>query len=205
MLFNSYIFVLLFFPLCITGWFVIHSAQKPFLAQLFLLSMSLWFYGYFNIKYLWLIIASIVFNYGIYVFLNQCSEKKIRKLALFAGVAFNLGLLFYYKYFDFFLENINDIFATDFILKKLILPLGISFFTFQQMSFVIDAYKGEVPQYDFLNYALFVTYFPQLIAGPIVTHDELVPQFANEEKHKINWDNILGGGICLLWVWQKRF
>lgn len=193
MLFNSYIFVLLFLPTTILGWFLLNRLINPTWSQLFLLIMSLWFYGYFNIKYLPIIIISILVNYSIFRLLSWTSKEKFRVYLLISGMVFNVGLLFYFKYFDFFLENINYVFHTDFILKRLVLPLGISFFSFQQLSFIIDSYNGEVPSYRFLSYALFVTYFPQLIAGPIVTHSELVPQFEDERKRNIDWDNISKG------------
>lgn len=193
MLFNSYIFILLFLPLSLGGYFALNRYKKYTAASVWMLAMSLWFYAYFNISYLPLIVASVLVNYAVYCALGRCERKAYRRLLLGLGVAFDLGLLFYYKYFDFFSENINALFSADLPLRGLILPLGISFFTFQQMSFVIDSYRREVPRYGFFDYALFVTYFPQLIAGPIVTHDELVPQFADRRKRAVNWDNLAGG------------
>ena len=105
----------------------------------------------------------------------------------------NIGSLFFFKYYDFFISNVNVIFNSNASLLNLMLPLGISFFTFQQLSYVIDSYKGDVPIYNFWDYALFVTYFPQLIAGPIVTHDEMVPQFADKKKKKFNYENFSKG------------
>lgn len=189
MLFNSYIFCLLFLPLCVTGYFCLNHLKKYNLSQVFLLGMSLWFYGYFNIKYLWIISFSVLFNFIIYSLL--CKNKK--KLILIIGLAVNIGLLLYFKYTDFFITSINKIFKSDFNLLNIVLPLGISFFTFQQISFIVDTYKGEVPKYNFLHYASYVTFFPQLIAGPIVTHDELIPQFMDESKKKADWENIAKG------------
>jgi len=193
MLFNSYIFVLLFLPLCLIGYFTLNHLKKYSLGQVFLLIMSLWFYAYFNFYYLFIIVASILLNYGIYLLLRRFRETGYDKALMVSGVCLNIGILFYYKYMDFFISNINALFRADIKLLGILLPLGISFFTFQQISFVIDAYRGEVPDYDFLSYACFVTYFPQLIAGPIVTHDELIPQFMDEEKKKINLDNVAQG------------
>lgn len=193
MLFNSYIFILLFFPICISGYFILNHFSHWKTAQIFLLGMSLWFYGYFNAKYLFIIICSVVINYLFYRFLNVEKNGKRRKYFFCAALVFNIGLLFYYKYYDFFLENINSIFRQNFALKNILLPLGISFFTFQQISFIVDTYKREVPNYHFIEYACFVTYFPQLIAGPIVTHDELIPQFLNDSKKKFCWDNFAKG------------
>ena len=109
------------------------------------------------------------------------------------GLIFNLGLIFYFKYYDFFVDNLNKAFSTSFELKHIILPLGISFFTFQQVSYVIDSYKGETKEYNFVDYALFVTFFPQLVAGPIVLHNEVLPQFADKKNWKINSDNMSYG------------
>lgn len=193
MLFNSYIFILLFLPICLIIYFSLNHFKKYKLANAFLLLMSLWFYGYFNYSYLAIITASILVNFGIYKCFQKTENKYARKLLLWFGILFNLGLIFYFKYFNFFIDNINIIFKTGFNVEKILLPLGISFFTFQQLSFVIDAYKKEVKQYSFLEYAVFVTYFPQLIAGPIVTHDELIPQFQDKKKRKFSWENFSKG------------
>ncbi len=202
MLFNSYIFVLLFLPLCVAGWYLLNHLRAHKAASLYLLGMSLWFYGYFNIRYLPLIIISVLFNFALYKGFGaldrraEVSFAALRTMLLILGIIFNIGLLFYYKYYDFFVSNINAAFGTDWALKKLLLPLGISFFSFQQLGFVIDSYRREVPAYDFLSYALFVTFFPQLIAGPIVKHDELVPQLMSPEKRRVNWDS-LGRGLFI--------
>lgn len=193
MLFNSYVFVLLFFPLCLAGYFGLNYRKHYTLAQLFLLAMSLWFYGFFNPAYLSIIIVSIILNYGFSMALLSVRSQVLKKLLLAVALCGNVGILFYYKYFDFFMVNVTALIGMDYTLKNILLPLGISFFTFQQLSYIIDSYKGEVPKYNFLQYASFVAYFPQLIAGPIVTHDELVPQFMDETKKRINWDNMSQG------------
>lgn len=193
MLFNSYIFILLFLPLCILGYFGLNHFKKYNLAQAFLLGMSMWFYGYYNVSYLWILIFSVLVNFGVYLLMGKAQKHNAKKALMIAGVVINVGLLLYFKYMDFFIGNINGIFKADLNFLRIMLPLGISFFTFQQISFIVDAYRGEIPGYNFLHYASFVTYFPQLIAGPIVTHDELVPQFLNKEKKKINFDNLASG------------
>lgn len=193
MLFNSYIFILLFFPLCLIGYFGLNHLKQYTLAQAFLLAMSLWFYGYFNPSYLTIILVSIAANYSFTRLMGWTRNQTLRKLELILAVLLNIGVLFYFKYFDFFLMNMNRIFRTDFALRNILLPLGISFFTFQQVSYVVDAYRGEVQKYGFLQYASFVVYFPQLIAGPIVTHDELIPQFMDLSKKHFNWDNFARG------------
>lgn len=193
MLFNSYIFVLLFLPLCLVGYFGLNHRKHYKTAQCFLLIMSLWFYAYFNTSYLLIILSSIVCNYLFTAVMSHTASPALRKAEVVAAILLNLGILFYFKYFDFFLMNLNRFAHTDFHLHNILLPLGISFFTFQQLSYVIDAYRGEVQHYSFLQYASFVAYFPQLIAGPIVTHDELIPQFMDEEKKRFNWDNFAKG------------
>jgi len=193
LLFNSYIFILVFLPLCLAGYFGLNHIGKYTLAQAFLLGMSLWFYGYFNASYLMIMISSIVINYLFTLLMGRTSHPGLKKLEIIAAVLLNLGILFYFKYFDFFLMNVNRFAHTDFALHNILLPLGISFFTFQQVSYVVDAYRGKVQQYNFLQYASFVAYFPQLIAGPIVTHDELIPQFMDLSKKKFNWDNFAKG------------
>ena len=193
MLFNSYLFVFLFLPLCLGGYFLLNRLGKYNLAHAFLFGMSLWFYGFFNPSYLAIIVVSILLNYCFYSISKRMVSPGLRKWMKVLAVTANLGILFYFKYFDFFITNINRVAGTEFLLRNILLPLGISFFTFQQISFVIDAFKGEVPDYDFLSYACFVTFFPQLVAGPIVTHDELVPQLMDREKKRFDFDNFAAG------------
>lgn len=193
MLFNSYLFILVFLPLIVMGYFILNKFRLQTVAQIFVLGMSLWFYGYFSIFYLVLMLASVGMNYLVYRQMELRKSRQCRRLLLVFGLIFNLSFLFYYKYLDFLINNINMGFHKDYPLLRLVLPLGISFFTFQQISFIIDAYNKRVPMYSLLYYASFVTFFPQLIAGPIVTHDELIPQFIDEKKKRINWDNIAKG------------
>ena len=184
MLFNSYLFLLFFLPLSLAGYFFCNAREKYEWGKIWLTGMSLWFYAYFNIHYLPIILGSILFNYFLYRLLTGRWEddSRRRKYLTAAGVFANLGVLFYYKYYDFFLENMNAAFHLDLPLKQVLLPLGISFFTFQQVGFLVDSYRGETKGYSFLDYALFVTFFPQLVAGPIVTHDEMIGQFADLQK-----------------------
>lgn len=182
MLFNSYIFIFIFLPLVLAGWYGFNHFGKHTLANFYLAAMSLWFYGYFNVYYLAIILSSIGINYVLSSLLTKVpadsAQTKIwNRICLFAGIVINLGILFYFKYYDFFIENINLAFRTDFTLKHILLPLGISFFTFQQLSFIIDRCLGRSEHYSLINYVTFVTFFPQLIAGPIVLYKEMIPQF----------------------------
>lgn len=193
MLFNSYIFIFLFLPLTLAGWYLLNHYRAHEMAKVFLAGMSLWFYGYFNTYYLAIILLSIGANYLISWFFSRSKENWTNRLCLFAGIVTNLGILFYFKYYDFFLDNINILFRQDFNLKHIVLPLGISFFTFQQLSFIIDRYRGDAPHYSLVNYVTFVTFFPQLIAGPIVLHSELVPQFEDLSGRKLRADRFARG------------
>lgn len=204
MLFNSYIFILVFLPLCIAGYFALNHFRQYTLGQFFLLGMSLWFYGYFNVSYLLIIIVSILINYAVYMLMEKFRGKSVCRGLMAAGVVINVGILFYFKYMDFFIENVNALFKTNLSLLNIALPLGISFFTFQQISFIVDAYKGEIPGYNFLYYASFVSFFPQLVAGPIVTHDELIPQFLDREKKKLNTDNLAQGIYIFVFGLAKK-
>ncbi len=140
-------------------------------------------------------------NYGFGVMLHQ-SEKKIsilkrhhirHKTILILGILFNIGLLGYFKYADFFLVNVNGLLDTSLPLPGLALPLAISFFTFQQIAYLVDCSKKDANEYDFLNYCLFVSFFPQLIAGPIVHHQEMMPQFARLRNKIVSYPNIALG------------
>ncbi|MDE6662509.1 MAG: MBOAT family protein [Lachnospiraceae bacterium] len=194
MLFNSYIFIFLFFPICLIGYYGFVHFKKKELAQLFLVLMSFWFYGYFQINYLLIMILSIV---GNYIFHRLLSRRAL-KGTLVLAVAANLGVLFYFKYFDFFITNINAVFGTSFLLRHILLPLGISFFTFQQIGFIVDTYRGEIKNCNLLSYALFVAFFPQLIAGPIVNQSEMISQFDDMTEKKFDCESFYRGLILFI-------
>ena len=192
MLFNSYAFIFLFLPFTLIGFFMIGKKGHHRIAISWLVGASLFFYGWWNPAYLGLILFSILFNYSIGVMLVKkvCSHEKS---LLFIGISGNIVLLGYFKYANFFVDNLNLAIGSDFNLKTIILPLAISFFTFQQIAYLVDAYKGKTREYNFLHYCLFVTFFPQLIAGPIVHHKEMMPQFAKDWVYKLNYDHLAIG------------
>jgi len=198
LLFNSYTFIFIFLPVTFFLYFYLNRIRLTEASKGILVVSSLLFYSWWNIDYLPLILLSIIFNYAIGSSLARQRVKTgiSRRMLLLVGVTGNLGLLGYYKYFDFFLTNINYILGANFQLFHLILPLAISFFTFQQIAYLVDSYRGETKEYDFLNYTIFVTFFPQLIAGPIVHHKEMMPQFANARNKVINYQNI-GRGLFI--------
>ena len=192
MLFNSYEFIFAFLPITFLIYFYLNHKNKIQEAKLFLVLSSLFFYAWWNPIYLPLILISMFFNYKVgNVLLNN--KKSSNKKILTLSISSNLLLLGYFKYSDFFIENINFTLGSDFKLLHLALPLAISFFTFQQIAYLVDSYRKETHEYDFLNYAVFVTFFPQLIAGPIVHHKEMMPQFETNSAKKINTHNIAMG------------
>lgn len=194
MQFNSYIFILAFLPFTLIGYFLLNRFGRNTAAKVWLLVLSLLFYSYFNYKYLYIICASILINYLFSRLLLDAGRSQTeKKWLLFAVISLNLLILFYFKYFNFFIENINLAFQASFTLKHIILPLGISFITFQQIAYSVDSYRGETAGYRFLDYAVFVAFFPRLVAGPIVLHGEIIPQLNQTENHSINYENFSYG------------
>ena len=193
MLFNSVVFITVFLPLALLGWYLLQQLRNPGYAKIFLIGMSFWFYGYYNVSYLWILIASLAMNYLLSILMEHGRTLPVRKGLLLIGIFGNLGLLFYFKYFNFFLDNCNFFFHTDFSVEKIALPLGISFFTFLQLSFVIERYGGGSSHYPLLDYCLFISFFPQLIAGPIVLHSELIPQIQARKILIPSWELFYDG------------
>ncbi|WP_069472773.1 MBOAT family O-acyltransferase [Candidatus Marithrix sp. Canyon 246] len=215
MLFNSYEFIFLFLPITLLVFFSIGGRGHHRIAIAWLVGASLFFYGWWNPAYLGLILASILFNYATGVALLSQPSTSLRfaslrfasrGIILLFGICVNLFLLGYFKYANFFVDNLNSLSGSTFHLETIILPLAISFFTFQQITYLVDAYKGETREYNFLHYCLFVTFFPQLIAGPIVHHREMLPQFAKSTIYKLNYDHLaVGLTIFFLGLFKKVF
>ena len=204
MLFNSYIFIFLFLPLALAGYYGLNYLKQYKAGMIWLIGMSMWFYGYNSIQYLFILIISILLNYLIVEIMSHMHGQKSRKLLMISGVLLNIGILFYYKYYDFFIENVNAVCKTDVKLLQVVLPLGISFYTFQQLSYVIDYYRHDCDKYSLLEYAAYVSFFPQLIAGPIVYHDELIPQFRDEERKHLNAENFSKGIYAFVLGFAKK-
>ncbi len=203
MFFNSLAFILVFLPLTVIGFYVIGAKGHHRVAVSWLVGASLLFYSWWNPAYLSLILLSILFNYAIGVTLTSGGRTN-RKLLLIAGISLNLALLGYYKYAFFIIENINIAGDFEFYIDDVALPLAISFFTFQQIAYLVDAYKKETKEYNFLYYCLFVTFFPQLVAGPIVHHKEMMPQFLSNFIYKLNDKNIaIGLTIFTIGLFKK--
>lgn len=182
MLFNSYFFIFIFLPIALTGYFQFLRYRFHRLALSFLLLASLFFYAYWDYRFLILLTGSILFNFAAGYFIEWFSTKNRKKIVLLTATACNLALLFYYKYFDFYLEFLNFFVDHQQNFESSVLPLGISFFTFTQQAYLIDLYHNKARSSGFISYALFVTVFPHLIAGPILHHKEMTSQFNAKES-----------------------
>ena len=193
MLFNSYYFLIYFLPIVLVCYYAAHKHGLHKFALIILSIASFTFYAYDNVYYLSLLAGSILINWCISYILNRMEDKNGRKAILTLGIIIDIAVIFYFKYYDFFIENMNALFKADFNLRHIILPLGISFFTFQQISYLVDTYRGETKGYDFIEYVAFVSFFPQLVAGPIVLHSELIPQYRDESRWKISSDRLAEG------------
>ena len=201
MYFNSYIFIFLFVPLTVAVYFALDHFGKRHIAKAWLVAMSLCFYSYGTPWLFFLIMASMAGNYLCSILINRFKHPRLFGTL---GVVFDLGLLFYFKYFDFFISNVNSFFGAGWELKHIVLPMGISFYTFQQISFVVDRARGKAEHYSLLDYMAFVTFFPQLVAGPIVRHDVLVPQFKASKEKGLNWENLTKGTVLFVLGLSKK-
>lgn len=193
MLFNSHVFLFVFLPLLLAGWFFLNYRKYYKLAQGYLIGMSLWFYAYFNVNYLWMMLGSCLIGYFLCLSLKKTKSGNARKAVLIVGCLFHLGTLGYFKYSNFFLENINAAFGTEFSLISVVLPVGISFYTFQQLGYLIDCYRESAPVCSLPDYLTFMVYFPQILQGPILRYEEIVPQLHEEERRRFDAERFAKG------------
>lgn len=202
MLFNSHIFIFLFLPVVVAGYYILRKITvNDRLPIAWLLLVSLFFYGWWEARYLLLLAVSISVNFNAGKLIARSGSSRAW---LVAGIVFNLGLLAYFKYAYFFVGNIGSLAGLDWSIGKITLPLAISFFTFQQIAWLVDIRKGSAAVPSFYNYALFVTFFPQLIAGPIVHHAEMMPQFARRHTRPEAINNLnIGLTLFSLGLFKK--
>lgn len=193
MLFNSYIFIFAFLPCTFFVYFGLCKIKQFVYAKIWLVLASLFFYAYWDWVYVPLLIGSILFNYGISYLIIKEDEHKRKKIFFLLGLIGNIALLSYFKYMDFFITNFNTLFNTHVDLLGIIIPLGISFFTITQIAYLVDCYEKIAVDRSFINYSLFVTYFPHLLAGPILHHKDMMKQFSDESRGVINYENIVKG------------
>jgi alginate O-acetyltransferase complex protein AlgI len=189
MLFNSYPFLVWFLPATLLGYIVVGRTIGRTAVFGWLVLASLAFYAWWSWFNLLLLIGSILFNYVIGTRLGTLGGKGAGKALLAFGLAANVAFLGYFKYADFFISNVNTLVGTEWPLLHIVLPLGISFYTFQKVAYLVDSYKGLTRGYGFRDFCLFVSFFPQLIAGPITHHGEIMPQFRNSDRAVARWED----------------
>lgn len=200
MIFSSYIFLFIYLPLVLILYFGMSRFVSRKVQHGFLILASFVFYGYAArelevsyLQYVGVLVSSILVNYSMASIMENTTKARIKKTAFAIGVVFNVCLLGYYKYFNFFIENINTVFDTYFIIRNIILPIGLSFFTFQQIAFLIGIHKREDKVPGFIDYSLFITFFPKMVSGPIIFAKEVMPQFQEDRNRFFNVDNFSAG------------
>jgi alginate O-acetyltransferase complex protein AlgI len=192
MLFNSYAFIFVFLPLALIGYFAL-AKLNPKYPIVFLALASIGFYGYWDVRYVPLLLGSILFNYWQGGLISGASNATARKRLLLFAVGINLIGLVYFKYSNLFVETLNALAKLGIPGPNVILPLGVSFFTFTQIAYLVDCHKGLVRERSLTNYALFVTFFPHLIAGPVLHHKDMMPQFNRAWNLSPRWSNFSAG------------
>ena len=189
--FNSFTFILAFLPILLIGWHLLNRAELFRIADVFLIGLSLYFYYSFGVSFLVILLVSIAVNFCLSAVMEKApGSKKILKVI---GVLFNLSLLFYFKYLGFFVDNLNALVGSHLSAREILMPIGISFFTFGQISFIVDRANGEAPHYSFIDYALYTVYFPKLIQGPIAFHKEMIDQFREKSLRRFDTDTFAKG------------
>ena len=203
-LFNSYIFIFGFLPIVFAGHALLRTSQTVFWPIAWLVAASLVFYAWWRPEYLLLLLFSVAVNFGLGKLIIDGGLSRPRARAvLTVGIIFNLCLLGYFKYAGFFVANVDDFFGAQWVVPNIILPIGISFITFQKIAFLVDAYRGLVRNFTPLNYTFFVTFFPQLIAGPITHHSEIMPQIGPSQRRDIAADLAVGISIFVVGLFKK--
>lgn len=191
MLFNSYEFIFAFLPLTLLLFAVACRFGSGVAAMALLVAASLFFYAYWDVRFLTLLVGSVMLNFG--AGRAMLGNKQTSGAFLIAGIIGNLAVLGLFKYYNFLVFSFLNPFGADVGFLDIALPLGISFFTFQQVAYLVDLHQRRVQDHTFLHYILFVTFFPQLIAGPIVHHGEMMPQFTERKAWQLNRNDLAVG------------
>jgi alginate O-acetyltransferase complex protein AlgI len=194
MIFSSYKFLLLFLPVVLGGYVILNKLKLDVVAKLWLVIASFYFYAQGSKSFFPFFVATVFFNYVIGSSINSITGENAsrnRKMLLAIGVLENIILLGYFKYTNFFITNINMFTGTDFVMKKIILPIGISFFSFTLIAYLVDSYRGHTKEYGILKFLLFIAFFPHLIVGPIIHHKDIVPQFEAQPIFRFNKENVI--------------
>lgn len=200
MVFSTYDFIFIFLPLVVAVFLLVSQTISHRFAIFWLVLCSLVFYGWWNPKYLVILLGSIIANYFVGIWLQENRNRSL----LSAAITANLAVLGWFKYSIFILDNVNALSGSSFFIDKVVLPIGISFFTFQQVAWLVDSHRGQVKDRDPLSYALFVAFFPQLIAGPIVHHSEVIHQYIKRRpRNRILDDLGIGCSIFIIGLAKK--
>lgn len=206
MLFNSFDFLVFFIVVFILYWIL--NERKLVYQNIFILLVSYTFYSWWDYRFLSLILLSTVVDYWVGKFIYQSQSSRVKKIFLFVSIFTNLGLLGVFKYYNFFIDSwvslLSDIgIVANTSTISIILPVGISFYTFQTLSYTIDIYRGKIKSTkDFISFSAFVAFFPQLVAGPIERASNLLPQFF--KKRKFSYQLALTGSRLILWGIFKK-
>lgn len=206
MYFNSIIYMVIFLPIVVIVYFLLNKKHLVVASKIWLIVASMFFYAWWNVAYLPLLILIVSCNYAFFKLVKklQNNDNKKAKTMLILGIIFNILVLGYFKYTNFFIETINLLFKQNLLYLNIFLPLAISFHTFQQIAFLVDSYKDKSISYSFIDYCLFVMFFPQLIVGPIVKHSEMIGQFNNLRTKLFNHKNfIIGLSMFLIGFYKK--
>ncbi len=203
MQFHSYIYIFIFLPITLCVYFFLNKYKLMLISKVWLGLASLFFYGFLNIRFLPLLLFSIIINFVVGWYIAQNRRDKI-KIFFAAGIIFNVAFLGFFKYTNFLITTFNNIGGLNLNHVDIALPLGISFFTFQQIAFLVDTYRKQTKEYNLLNYILFISFFPQLLLGPIVLHKEFIPQINSIKTKILDYKNILAGvSLFILGLFKK--
>ncbi len=190
-MFNSYNFIFIFLPIVLIGYFSFNKLKLYKAANIWLLAVSVLYYAYYDLSYLWMIAANIIINFAFAKLIHK--SKKGGKVLLCSAVISNVAVLAFFKYFEMLFNTVGQLIGGEFSAINIIFPIGISFYTFQQIAYLVDTYRGQAEDYKFLDYALYVTYFPKMFSGPITMHNELIPQFTDKSRKAFNFENFAKG------------
>ncbi len=204
MLFNSYVFIFVYLPVVLGAFFSCCYFRLRSAAQWSLLVSSLAFYAYWDVRFLPLLCGSIVFNYVFGNLIYKASSSEVRRVYLVIGLIVNLALLLYFKYLNFFISSVNHILPFELNLGDIVLPLGISFFTFTQIAYLIDVYQAKAIPGGWDSYGLFVTVFPHLIAGPVLHHKDMINQFEDPLNYRWSSYNFAVGTFLFVMGLTKK-
>src|SRR5262249_37569382 len=203
-LFNSYVFIFGFLPIVLAGYAWLRRKPNVLWPITWLVAASLFYYAWWRPVFLLLLLFSVAVNYALgRLILDGGLARERARIVLALGIAFNVCLLGYFKYAGFLVANANDLFGAHFSVPNIVLPMGISFITFQKIAFLVDAYRGLVRNFTLTNYAFFVTFFPQLIAGPITHHAEIMPQIGPAQRRDLAADLAVGLSIFVVGLFKK--